>query len=80
MAYVIEGGVRRAGESVRINAQLIQVSDQTQLWGDSYTRVICLMCLRFRLRLPKLWLSRLAVELLPQQESARSGPGVEPYH
>ncbi len=38
VTYIIEGGVRRAGNNVRINAQLILVSDQTQLWGDSYTR------------------------------------------
>ncbi|MCH9033104.1 MAG: protein kinase, partial [Planctomycetes bacterium] len=38
VAYVVEGGVRRSGNSVRISAQLIQVSDQTQIWGDSYTR------------------------------------------
>jgi len=38
VAYVNEGGVRRSGNSVRISAKLIQVSDQTLLWGDSYTR------------------------------------------
>ena len=38
VASVIEGGVLRSGNSVRINAHLIQVSDQTQLWGASSTR------------------------------------------
>ncbi len=36
--YVVEGSVQRAGDQVRINVQLIQVSDQTHLWADSFTR------------------------------------------
>ena len=36
--YALEGSVRRDGNHVRIDAQLIQVSDQTHLWADSYDR------------------------------------------
>ena len=36
--YVLEGGVRRSGQKVAITAQVIQVSDQTQVWGESYER------------------------------------------
>jgi TolB-like protein len=36
--YVLEGSVRHSGQRVAINAQLIQVSDQTQIWGESYER------------------------------------------
>ncbi|HXN50305.1 MAG TPA: tetratricopeptide repeat protein [Candidatus Acidoferrum sp.] len=35
--YAMEGSVRRGGNQVRIDVQLIQVSDQTHLWADSYT-------------------------------------------
>ena len=35
--YALEGSVRRGGNQVRIDVQLIQVSDQTYLWADSYT-------------------------------------------
>src|SRR5229473_1150783 len=35
--YALEGSVRRGGNQVRIDVQLIQVSDQTNLWADSYT-------------------------------------------
>jgi len=35
--YALEGSVRRGGSQVRIDVQLIQVSDQTNLWADSYT-------------------------------------------
>ncbi len=34
--YVLEGSVRRGGERVRITAQLVQVSDQTEVWSESY--------------------------------------------
>ncbi len=34
--YVLEGSCRRNGSQVRINVELIQVSDQTHLWADSY--------------------------------------------
>src|SRR5579864_151270 len=35
--YALEGSVRRGGNEVRINIQLIQVSDQTHIWANSYT-------------------------------------------
>src|SRR6266699_3465016 len=36
--YALEGSVRRDGNHVRIDVQLIQVSDQTHLWAASYNR------------------------------------------
>jgi TolB-like protein/tetratricopeptide (TPR) repeat protein len=36
--YALEGSVLRDGNRVRIDVQLIQVSDQTNLWADSYDR------------------------------------------
>ena len=36
--YALEGSVRRDGNRVRIDVQLIQVSDQTHLWANSYDR------------------------------------------
>ncbi len=36
--YVMEGSARREGNRVRISATLIQVSDQTQRWSDSFDR------------------------------------------
>src|SRR5260370_10277860 len=38
VSYVLEGSVQRAGDQVRINVQLIQVSDQTHLLAESFTR------------------------------------------
>ncbi len=36
--YVLEGSVRRAENRMRITAQLIQTSDMTHLWAESYDR------------------------------------------
>src|SRR5229473_6112302 len=36
--YVLEGNVQRAGDKVIIDVQLIQVSDQTHLWSESFPR------------------------------------------
>jgi len=36
--HVLEGSVRKAGDKVRITAQLIQVSDGFHLWSDTYDR------------------------------------------
>jgi len=38
VATVLEGSVRRAGEKVRVTAQLIKVSDGYHLWSDTYDR------------------------------------------
>jgi len=35
--YAMEGSVRRGGNQVRIDVQLIQVSDQTHVWTNTYT-------------------------------------------
>ena len=36
--YVLEGTVRRIGDQVAATAQLVQVSNQTVVWGESYDR------------------------------------------
>jgi tetratricopeptide (TPR) repeat protein len=38
VGHIVEGSVRRAGDRVRITAQLVRVSDQTHLWAHSYER------------------------------------------
>lgn len=40
VGYVLEGSVRREGETVRISAQLIQVSDQTHVWAQNYQQQV----------------------------------------
>jgi len=38
VAHVLEGSVRKAGNRVRITAQLIEVSSDSHLWSESYDR------------------------------------------
>jgi len=38
VAHVLEGSVRKAGNSVRITAQLIDAATDTQLWSQKYDR------------------------------------------
>ena len=40
VAYVVEGSVQRAGEKVKINAQLVDARTDTQIWGDKYSRAL----------------------------------------
>ena len=36
--FLLEGSVRRAGDRIRITTQLIQVSDQSHVWSETYER------------------------------------------
>jgi TolB-like protein/Tfp pilus assembly protein PilF len=36
--YVLEGSLRRAGERLRVTAQLVRVADELHLWAESYDR------------------------------------------
>ena len=38
VAHVLEGSVRRSGQTLRITAQLIRTSDSSQLWSHTYDR------------------------------------------
>jgi len=38
--FVLQGGVRRADDRLRISAQLVDVQDQTTLWAESYERTV----------------------------------------
>ena len=38
VSYVLEGSVRRGGDRVRVTAQLVQASDQSNVWSDAFDR------------------------------------------
>jgi len=40
VAYVVEGSVRKAGERVRITAQLIKAADGFHVWSDNFDREV----------------------------------------
>ncbi len=66
--YVLEGSVRRAGSRVRIAAQLIQVSDQTHLWAESYQRNLGDI-LALQSDVAQAIASEIRVKLTPQEEA-----------
>ena len=78
--FVLEGSIRRAGNRVRITAQLIQVSDQTHLWAESYDRSLRDV-LAIQADVAERIARSLAVELVPEQQGliARTSSNPEAY-
>jgi TolB-like protein/lipoprotein NlpI len=82
--YVLEGSVRRAGQNVRITAQLIRTTDQTHLWAESYDRTLDDV-LAIQTDCAGRIARSLALELLPGQREAmtraatQSAPAYEAY-
>ena len=64
--YVLEGSSLREGNLVRVNAVLIQVADQTQLWADSYKREFSGI-LALQSEVAEKVAGALAVNLLPTE-------------
>jgi len=73
VGYVVEGSIRRAAGRVRISAKLIQVSDQTQLWSNSYERDLADV-FKIQVQVAEAIAESLAVELLPDRQAARAKP------
>ncbi len=69
VGYVLEGSVRREGDRVRITAQLIQVSDQTHLWAQTFDRKADDV-LRVQSEVAHEVAGALALELLPGEQEA----------
>jgi serine/threonine-protein kinase len=67
--YILEGGVALEGQRARINAQLIQVSDQTVLWTESYLRNLADL-FAVQSEVTRRIARSLALELLPQNQVA----------
>ncbi len=38
--HVLEGSVRKAGNQIRVTAQLVEVSTDTRIWSETYTRTL----------------------------------------
>jgi TolB-like protein/DNA-binding winged helix-turn-helix (wHTH) protein/Tfp pilus assembly protein PilF len=65
--YILEGSVRREGGEARVSAQLIRVSDQTNLWAQNYERNL-LDLLQIENELGKAIARQVQISLTPQQE------------
>ena len=64
--YLLEGGVRREGDRVRITAQLVETATEAHLWTDVYERNLT-DCLSVQAEVAARIARSLAVELLPEQ-------------
>jgi TolB-like protein/Tfp pilus assembly protein PilF len=71
VGYVLEGSIRLADRRVRVTAQLIQVSDQTHLWAESYERPLSDV-LRIESDVAGRVTQSLALELLPARRAGLS--------
>jgi TolB-like protein/Tfp pilus assembly protein PilF/predicted Ser/Thr protein kinase len=78
VGYLLEGSTRREGNRVRISVTLIRVSDQTQVWTDSFDReVASILSLQNDVALGVA--NGLAMQLLPaQQTRLRQARSVDP--
>ncbi|RWK40678.1 MAG: hypothetical protein EOR45_39415, partial [Mesorhizobium sp.] len=38
--YVLEGSVRKAGDRIRVTAQLIEAASGTHVWAERYDRAV----------------------------------------
>jgi len=66
--YVLEGSARREGSRVRVSADLIQVRDQTQLWGDAFEREMAGI-LALQNDVAREVAKALALKLLPSEQT-----------
>ena len=73
--YLLEGGVRREGDRVRITARLVEAPSETQLWAETYERRLT-DCLSVQADVAARIAQSLAVELAPY-DTPRSEMGRE---
>jgi len=75
--YLLEGSVRHSGERVRITAQLIQVTDQTHLWAESYETTLTDI-LNIQREIAERITHSLQFQLLPARTSGSSNTHFDP--
>jgi TolB-like protein/Tfp pilus assembly protein PilF len=80
--YLLEGGVRREGQSVRVTARLIRVRDQAPIWSEHYDRFGSGV-IQIQDELGSAIARQIQVELLPgdsnQRKQTRMLDAYDPY-
>lgn len=72
---ILEGGVQRAGDKVRINVQLIDAVSDTHLWSDTYTRELTAgNIFDIQSEIANAVAEALHVILLPEDEYSKAFP------
>ncbi|HXU99193.1 MAG TPA: TIR domain-containing protein, partial [Caulobacteraceae bacterium] len=82
VGHVLEGSVRKAGNRVRITAQLIEAADDSHVWAERYDRDLTDI---FELQdeISRAIVAALKLKLLPQEKQAigrRGTDSVEAYN
>lgn len=67
VSYILEGSVRRSANRVRVTAQLIQVSDQSHLWSQSYDRALDDL-LTLQSEVARAIAAEIRVQLTPEEQ------------
>ena len=75
VGYLLEGSVRRGGERVRVTAQLIQATEQTHLWAETYERPLTDV-LSIQREIAEKITHSLSIQLLPAATSVSSSSHV----
>jgi TolB-like protein/Flp pilus assembly protein TadD len=69
VANLLEGSVRKAGNRVRITAQLIKAADGSHLWSETYERDL-IDIFKVQDEISSAVVAALKIKLLPQKERA----------
>src|SRR6266545_5025654 len=72
VAYLLEGGLQRAGDRMLVSARLIRVRDQTQVWAESYERDLRDI-LALQSEVAHAIAREIDVKLTPQEEARAAG-------
>ena len=73
VAHVVEGSVQRAGNKVRVNAQLIDVSKDAHLWAQTYDRDLADV-FAIQSEIAKAIADQLQAKLSPNEKKAIEQP------
>lgn len=68
VAYIVEGSVQRAGNRLRVNAQLIDASTDAHLWAETYDRTAADM-FAIQSELAQSIVTQLKAKLSPKQKA-----------
>lgn len=68
VTYILEGSVSRAAGQVNVTARLVQVSDQTHIWSETYARP-AQQLLAIERDIARAIAEALAIRLLPAEEN-----------
>ena len=72
VAHLLEGSVRKSGDTVRITAQLIRASDSSHLWSQTYDRKLTDV-FKVQDEIARAVVAALQVKLLPAERERLAG-------